>query len=204
MHSGFSVTYAALILVFSNSRCGMMESKPGSSRPDRKRTERNRRNQMKALFSELHSLVPPQSPTEKTLSLPDQLGEAANYIRSLQVKVEKMREQKEQLLEVGKINTTMNSGPMIGFKSPEIRIWNNKSILEVVLVTGLDGQFMFNETVQVIHEEGADIVNASSSYVGDAMLHTIHAKVGEGDSSEERISERLQKIVNDMLMESHP
>jgi len=109
--------------------------------------------------------------------LPDQLGEAANYIRSLQAKVEKMREQKEQLLEVGKINTTMNSGPMIGFKSPEIRIWNNKSILEVVLVTGLDGQFMFNETVQVIHEEGADIVNASSSYVGDAMLHTIHAKV---------------------------
>ncbi|XP_039168404.1 transcription factor bHLH162-like [Eucalyptus grandis] len=204
MHSDFSVTNAALISVFSNSRRGMMESKPGSSRHDRKTRERNRRNQMKALFSELHSLVPPWSPTESTLSLSDQLSEAANYIKSLKVKVEEMREQKQNLLEVEKINTTMNNGPMIKFKSPEIRIWNTGSILEVVLVTGLDDQFMFNETAQVIHEEGADIVNASFSYVGDAMLHTFHAKVGEGDSPDERISERLRKIVNDMLMEFHP
>ncbi|KAF7851301.1 hypothetical protein BT93_L4129 [Corymbia citriodora subsp. variegata] len=181
----------------------MMESKPSSSRPDHKTTERNRRNQMKALFSELHSLVPSQSPTESKLSLSDQLGKAANYIKSLQMKVENMREQKEKLLEIEKINTTMNSGPMIGFKSPEIRIRNTGSILEVALVTGLDGQFMFNETVRVIHEEGADIVNASFSYLGDAMLHTIHAKVGDGDSSDERICERLRKIVNDMRMEFH-
>ncbi|KAF7851300.1 hypothetical protein BT93_L4128 [Corymbia citriodora subsp. variegata] len=182
----------------------MMESKPSSSGPDRKTRERNRRNQMKALFSELHSLVPSQSPTESTLSLPDQLGEAANYIKSLQVKVEKMRDQKEKLSKIEKINTTMNNGPIIGFKSPDIKIWNTGSILEVVLVTGLDDQFIFNEIVRVIHEEGANIVNASCSCVGDAMLHTIHAKIGDGDSSDERISERLRKIVNDMLMEFQP
>ncbi|KAI6705160.1 hypothetical protein NL676_008122 [Syzygium grande] len=181
-----------------------MERKPGSSRADRKTTERNRRNRMKALLSKLHSLVPPQSPRESTLTLPDQLGEAANYIKDLQVKVEKMREQKERLLEIEKINTTMNNGLMIGFKSPEIGIRKSGSILEVVLVTGLDGQFLFNETIQVIHGEGADIVNANFSYVDDAMLHTIHAKVGDGDCSDERISQRLQEIVNDMLMEPHP
>ncbi|KAI6705158.1 hypothetical protein NL676_008120 [Syzygium grande] len=147
-----------------------MESKPGSSRPDRKTTERNRRNQMKALLSKLHSLVPPQSPRESTLSQPDQLGQAANYIKNLQVKVEKMREQKERLLEIEKINKSMKNGQMIGFKSSEIRIQK---------------------------PEGADIVNASFSNVGDAMLHTIHAKVEDGDSSDERVSQRLQKIVND-------
>ncbi|XP_048132468.1 transcription factor bHLH162-like isoform X6 [Rhodamnia argentea] len=155
---------------------GLMERKPCSSRPDRKTTERNRRNQMKGLLSRLHSLVPQQSSRESKLTLPDQLCEAANYIKNLQVKVEKMREHKEGLLEIEKINTTMNNGLMIGFKSPEIRIWKNGSILEVVLVTGLDGQFIFNKSVRVIHEEGADIVNASFSDVGDAMLHTIHAK----------------------------
>ncbi|KAL3740083.1 hypothetical protein ACJRO7_021372 [Eucalyptus globulus] len=174
-----------------------MERKPGSSRADRKTTERNRRNQMKALFSKLHSLVPPQSPRESTLSQPDQLSQAANYIKNLQVKVEKMREQKERLLEIEKISTSMKNGQMIGFKSPEIRIQKMGSILEVVLVTGLDGQFMFNETVRVIYEEGADIVNASFSNVGDAIFHTIHAKVEDGDSSDERVSQKLQKIVND-------
>lgn len=108
-----------------------------------------------------------------------------------------MREQKERLLEIEKISTSMKNGEMIGFKSPEIRIQKMGSILEVVLVSGLDGQFMFNETVRVIYEEGADIVNASFSNVGDAMLHTIHAKVEDGDSSDERVSQKLQKIVND-------
>ncbi|XP_030543585.1 transcription factor bHLH162-like isoform X2 [Rhodamnia argentea] len=177
---------------------GLMEREPGSSRPDRKTTERNRRNQMKALFSKLHSLVPPQSPPrETTLSLPDQLGQAANYIKKLQMKVEKLREQKQRLLEIEKINMSMKNGQMLGFKSPEIGIRKTGSILEVVLITGLDGQFMFNEAVRVIHEEGADIVNASFSDVGDAIFHTVHAKVEDGDSSDERVSERLQKIVND-------
>ncbi|KAF7851192.1 hypothetical protein BT93_L4338 [Corymbia citriodora subsp. variegata] len=176
---------------------GLMESKPSSSRPDRKTTERNRRNQMKALFSKLHSLVPTQSPRESTLSQPDQLGQAANYIKNLQLKVEKMREQKERLLDIEKISTSMKNGQMIGFKLPEIRIQKTGPILEVVLVTGLDGQFMFNETVRVVHEEGADIINASFSHVGDAMLHTIHAKVEDSDSSDERVSQRLQKIVSD-------
>ncbi|KAF7851193.1 hypothetical protein BT93_L4339 [Corymbia citriodora subsp. variegata] len=181
-----------------------MERKAGSSRADRKTTERNRRSRMKALLSKLHSLIPPQSPRESTLTLPDQLGKAANYIKNLQVKVQKMREQKERLLEIEKINTTMDNGLMIGFKSPEIGIRKSGSILEVVLVTGLDGQFMFKETVRVIHEEGADIVNANFSYVGDAMLHTVHAKVEDGNLSDERISQRLQETLNDMLMELRP
>ncbi|KAI6705156.1 hypothetical protein NL676_008118 [Syzygium grande] len=112
-----------------------------------------------------------------------------------------MREQKERLLEIEKINIDMNNGPMIRFKPPEIAIRNTGSILEVVIVTGSAGQFMFNEIVRVIHEEGAHIVNANFSDVGDAMLHTIHAKVGDGESSDERISERLRKIVNDTRME---
>lgn len=29
-------------------------------------------------------------------------------------------------------------------------------------------------------------------------------QVGDGDSSDERISQRLQEVVNDMLMEPHP
>lgn len=39
-----------------------MENNPSSSRTDRKTIERNRRNQMKALYSTLNSIVPHQRP----------------------------------------------------------------------------------------------------------------------------------------------
>lgn len=63
-------------------------------------------------------------------------------------------------------------------KWPQIEVHENGSALEVVLITGLDCQFMFNETIRVLHEEGADIVNASFSVVNeDTVFHTIHCKV---------------------------
>lgn len=45
-----------------------MENNPGLSKTDRKTIERNRRNQMKALFAELNSLVPHETPMVFTLT----------------------------------------------------------------------------------------------------------------------------------------
>jgi hypothetical protein len=36
---------------------------------------------------------------------------------------------------------------------------------------------MFNETIRVLHEEGAEIINASFSVVEDTVFHTINSKV---------------------------
>ncbi|KAJ4703491.1 transcription factor bHLH36 [Melia azedarach] len=178
----------------------LMENNPSSSRTDRKTIERNRRNQMKALYSELNSLLPHQRPVEAT-SLPDQLDEAANYIKGLQTNLERMKERKDRLMGIEKPNRSMNSEAMTGFRSPQIEIHEMGSALEVVLITGLDCQFMFSETIRLLHEEGAEIVNASFSVVEDAVFHTIHSKVGDSASSGShgaaRISERLKKLVND-------
>ena len=46
------------------------------------------------------------------------------------------------------------------------------------LVTGLNYKFMFKETIRLLHEEGAEIVNAGLSVVNDTVFHTIHSKVG--------------------------
>lgn len=75
-------------------------------------------------------------------------------------------------------------------KPPQIDIHEKGSALEVVLITGLDFQFMFNETIRVIHEEGAEIVNASFSVVDDTVFHTIHAKVGGPKTFPLRIIEK--------------
>ncbi|GLU22997.1 hypothetical protein SLE2022_390320 [Rubroshorea leprosula] len=166
-----------------------------SSRTDRKLVERNRRNQMKALYSKLNSLVPHQNSREP-MSLPDQLDEATNYIKKLQTNLERMKERKDGLMGMVRRRNASRSS---GIKCPEIKIQEMDSALEVVLITGLDGQFIFNETIRILHEEGADIVNASFSVVNDIIFHTIHCKVGDSAPGfgAARISERLNKFLYD-------
>ncbi|GAY34525.1 hypothetical protein CUMW_011940 [Citrus unshiu] len=184
-----------------------MENNPSSSRTDRKTIERNRRNQMKALYSTLNSLVPHQRPMEAT-SLPDQLDEATKYIKRLQTNLERMKERKERLMGIEKpdaaaaTSSSGNSSGTIttGLRSPQIEIHEMGSALEVVLTTGLDFQFMFIETIRLLHEEGVEIVNASFNVVEDTIFHTIHSKIGDSGSDHDasaRISERLKKFGQD-------
>ncbi|XVF87473.1 hypothetical protein PTKIN_Ptkin18bG0122800 [Pterospermum kingtungense] len=176
-----------------------MENNSNSSRlTDRKLIERNRRNQMKALYTKLNSLLPHHNSREST-SLPDQLGEAANYIKRLQTNLERMKQRKDRLMGVDHMSknmTTSSTGP----KSSEIQIHEMGSALAIGLTTTCsNSQFIFNETIRILHEEEAEIVNASFSVVNDTVFHTIHLTVGESapDYRAARISERLTKFVND-------
>lgn len=175
-----------------------MENGPSSSKSDRKLIERNRRHHMKALYSQLNSLVHHHSPTEVT-SLPDQLHEATNYIKKLQINLEKMKEKKESLLGIAKMNTSMNNGMDVASNSPEIEIHRSGSSLQVILITGLDHQFMFNHVISLLHEDGVKILNASFSVLEDKAFHSIHCEVGDCAPSLDsaRIYERLRKCVQD-------
>ncbi|CAN1129592.1 Transcription factor bHLH162 [Linum perenne] len=177
---------------------------PASCSRDRKTIERNRRNQMKELYSNLSSLVLPHHHSSKEpMALHDQLDQAAKYIKKLQTNLEKMRVKKEKLTTV-KLHggeTTAISGESI--RPPRIEIKEMGSALEVVLVTGLDSHFVFNETIRVIQEEGGEVVNASFSVAEDLVFHTIHSQIRDrfevGCDGEvvARISERLKKFVGE-------
>ncbi|XP_035834866.1 transcription factor bHLH162 [Helianthus annuus] len=162
-----------------------------SSKVDRKTIEKNRRIQMKALYSKLHSLVPHDSP-RGMVSQPDQLHEATNYIKKLQIKLEKMKEEKENLMRIKK-----RKGTSLGQQStPRIDVREMGSSPEAILITGVDFQIMLSETIRVIHEEGFDVINASFSIINDIVVHTIHAQIGETYSSENGISRIKDKLNN--------
>ncbi|KAG6778755.1 hypothetical protein POTOM_015101 [Populus tomentosa] len=173
-----------------------MEHNLSPSRTDRKLIERNRRNQMKELYSQLNSLEP-------VLSVPDQLDEAASYIKRLQTNLEKMKEKKDSLMGMERADYTCKNsggGTTAGLRSPQIEVIETGSTLEVVLMNGLDSRFMFNEIIRLLHEEGAEIINASLSVVEDTVFHTIHSKVGDSAhciNGAARISHRLKKFVQD-------
>ncbi|KAI9120485.1 hypothetical protein K1719_007518 [Acacia pycnantha] len=172
---------------------------------DRKVIERNRRSQMRALCSQLSSLVPRQSSSPEVISLSDQLGEAATYIKKLQIKLEKMNQKKLSLIGTtsnepniiseSPISNNNNRGIVMGSKSPQVEIHQMGSTLEVSVITGLDCHFIFGDFIRILHDEQADVANASYSVVQDTVFHTIHCQVGECGDRAGRISERLRRFV---------
>ncbi|KAK7412354.1 hypothetical protein VNO78_03809 [Psophocarpus tetragonolobus] len=175
-----------------------MENNPCPSRIDRKLIERNRRNQMKALFRKLNSLVPHQR-SKEAISLPDQLEEATNYIKKLQVNLEKMKDKKNMILGIERPNyATTNGGKAVavGLKlSPRVEIQLVGPALEVVLITSTDSQFIFSETIRILQEEEVDVVNASYKVIEDAVFHSIHCQVSDSSNGAARISERLKNFI---------
>ncbi|XP_012444559.1 transcription factor bHLH162 isoform X1 [Gossypium raimondii] len=174
-----------------------------SSRPDRKVIERNRRTQMKALYSELYSLLPRHSSRESK-SLPDQLHEAASYIKKLQINLERMKEKKDSLMSVERLRNTRSRMTGKVPKSPQIQIHEMGSSLVIGLTTESNSRFLFTQTIRVLQEEGAEIVNAGFSVVDDTVFHIINltvAIIGHESAPDygggRRISERLNKFLND-------
>lgn len=112
---------------------------------------------------------------QEAISLPDQLDEAANYIKSLKANVERMKEMKDGLRGlVERANTSCSYGS----KSPQIQIQETGSSLVIVLNTGFNSRFIFNEAIRIVHEERAEVVNANFSVVDDdTVFHTIYLTV---------------------------
>ncbi|XP_061987711.1 transcription factor bHLH162-like [Populus nigra] len=168
----------------------IMESRSGrssisSTKTERKVSEKNRRNQMKTLYSKLNSLLPDKESREKQ-PLPDQIDEAMSYIKSLEEKLEETKEKKESL-------TFATS------KSPKlIKIQETGSALEIVFTSGLDNQFLFYEIISILHEEGVEVVSANSQALGDSFFHVVHAQMKESADGlgAARVTGRLNGLIN--------
>ncbi|XP_055804719.1 transcription factor bHLH162-like [Solanum dulcamara] len=189
--------------------CNKTSSSSSCKAADRKTIEKNRRNQMKDLYMKLNSLVHRDQHSKEFSSLPDQLEEAANYIKKMQIDLEKMRLRKESLtaadrtLNSNSNSSSNNNGRILerALPLPHIEIHSVNSALEILLITGLDNQFMFNHIIRMLHEEGVQVINASYTLVGDTIFHSIHSKEGESTTSSGNgaalriISEKLKQFV---------
>ncbi|XP_010667753.1 transcription factor bHLH162-like [Beta vulgaris subsp. vulgaris] len=166
----------------------------GTPKRSRKTMEKERRNNMKNLYSQLNSLIPNQDPSRP---LPDQLDEATNYIKQLQGNVENLRQTRDGMMGVGGSQGSSSTRPGYSSNSSvQIEVNENGSALEVTLVTGLECQFVFTEAVRILHEENAEVVNASYSVAENTVFHTIHAQIGEAATSDAgaRITRRLKNF----------
>lgn len=122
------------------------------------------------------------------ISQQDQLDIAASYIKNLREKLEKLKEKKEEAM---KLKETINNGynnnsnNQVGIMDnmfmasnlPLLELRDLGSSIEVMLISGLNRNFMLYEVISVLEQEGAEVVSASFSTVGDKIFHTVHAQV---------------------------
>ncbi|XP_022994481.1 transcription factor bHLH167-like [Cucurbita maxima] len=159
-----------------------------STKTDRKTIE------MKALFSTLHSLVPNQISTEGETTLPVQIENATNYIKQLKENVEKLKEKREKL--IGSREGEIKARLLVQVEAHQVG-----SSLEVLLTTGSDYLLVLNQILQLLQENGTQIIHINHSTIINRVFHKIVAQmVGEGMSSEgvdgERICETVKKFVS--------
>ncbi|TKY73490.1 Transcription factor bHLH36 [Spatholobus suberectus] len=168
-----------------------------SSKLDRKTIEKNRRIHMKSLCLQLASLIPPNLKPSKSKLMPgqqDQLDLAARYIKHMRERIEKLKRQKEQVM-----SNQSNDRKRFDVDSrlPVLELRDLGSGIEVMLVSGLNKTFMLYEVISVLEEEGAEVVNASFSTVGDKIFYVVHAqvKISRVGVETTRVYERLQEFI---------
>lgn len=113
------------------------------------------------------------------MSQQNQLDYAASYIKHLKERIEKLEKIKQQALMPTETcrdstNNMTNSG---GLRLPVFELRDLGSTIEVILISGLQKNFMLYEIISVLQQEGAEVVSASFSTVGDKIFHSIHAQV---------------------------
>ncbi|KAI3457234.1 hypothetical protein Pfo_013897 [Paulownia fortunei] len=155
-------------------------SASSTPRIERKIIEKNRRNRIKSLYSNLISLLPNRTSKLEGLPLPDQINEAVKYIKSLKTKLEKMRQKKESLLPTNKSHsciTSENQGT--SKRSPLVEVHDMGPNIDVILANGLDDYSTFHDIIRLLHQNGVEIAGASFSGDGNSIIQVLQDKVGQ-------------------------
>ncbi|GMJ03654.1 hypothetical protein like AT1G10586 [Hibiscus trionum] len=165
-----------------------MENGGRSTRINRCLIERERRRHMKALFTKLSTLLPRKS---TKMSVPEMVDRATAYVKELQMRMEQYEGVKKVQLEAA---YEVKKKRLI---RPVLSIRDLGSNLEVNMITGLNMGFALSDFINILQEEGADIISATCHHVGDRAIYTIlsqaiYPRIGIATSS---VHERLKTLI---------
>jgi len=162
---------------------------------------------MKGLCLKLSSLIPPaarrasllseaaasaSNPNKDAATQLDQLDSAAAYIKQLKERVDALKRRKEG-------GGGREGGATAGaVRMPVVEVrCQDGATLDVVLISEAGRPLKLHEVITALEEEGAEVVSASFSVVGDKIFYTIHSqalspRIGLDAA---RVSERLHDLL---------
>ncbi|KAH7681719.1 Achaete-scute transcription factor-related protein [Dioscorea alata] len=177
-----------------------MKNGSEEAKVERKTVEKNRRIHMKHLCFKLSKLIPKEDKqsSKQASTASNDLDQAACYIKKLKERIENLNQKKTATIKTEELINENNGAKMIELnRLPLIEIKELGSVLEVVLISELGKPFIFHKVISVLEEEGAVVINASFSVVGDKIYHTILTQADGLPSGFEAstLSQRINELV---------
>ncbi|VAH70556.1 unnamed protein product [Triticum turgidum subsp. durum] len=167
----------------------------GGCKMERKDVEKNRRLHMKGLCLKLSSLVPssdhhlrhysssPPSSNKDAATQLDQLDSAAAYIKQLRGRIDDLKRRKQAAVSgTAGCSSSISTGDYKRAPStattalPVIEVRHQDGTLDVALASEAGRPFQLHEVIAVLEQEGAEVVSASFSVVGDKIFYTVHSQ----------------------------
>ncbi|PON57469.1 Basic helix-loop-helix transcription factor [Parasponia andersonii] len=173
--------------------------------------ERQRRQEMSALYASLRSLIPLQYLKGKR-SMSDQMHEAAKYIKDLQRKNQELSTKRDNLRRLSNSSSSASScntsTDIIGSDQNSKR--HNKNLeptkismthckagsVEVLVNTAFGEGLSLARVVGVLTGEGFNVVRCISAKVNGRYLHTIESEAVSGEIKSMDLPELEKKLKN--------
>ncbi|PWA98866.1 achaete-scute transcription factor-related protein [Artemisia annua] len=162
-------------------------------KPERKIIEKNRRNQMKFLYSHLFSLIPPNY-LSKVGDVSDRVDSAIEYIQALKTNLDIIKNKKDKLSSQERSHEHTK---MIHNVCNTIDIQIHEMIshdTDAVLVTGLKNYSKFRDVVWFLNQCTTEVTLANFSCTGHSTFHIRQKKVGA-----EAIRKRVKSLIEGSL-----
>ncbi|XP_057476763.1 transcription factor bHLH36-like [Actinidia eriantha] len=144
-------------------------------------TERQRRKQQATLFASLRSLLPIEYIKGKR-SITDQISEAARYIKHLNKNIKEMNAKREKLKRLSSSSSVNNNigNSKTCSKKYCFTISQSMGQVEVTFSSGFDNEnLQLSRVLELVIEEGLDVVSCVSTKVDGSLLHAIQSKVND-------------------------
>ncbi|KAG4130917.1 hypothetical protein ERO13_D09G174500v2 [Gossypium hirsutum] len=161
------------------------EKRENSNADDKKKSmhrdiERQRRQEMSTLYASLRTLLPLEYIKGKR-AISDHMNGAVSYVKDLQKRIDGLNAKRDELKKASDNWSGFEQGMTSNEAFPSSAVVRQSlDGVEVVISTSVGPKALtLSRVLQLLLEEGLDVVNCITTRIGGGLIHTIQTEVSD-------------------------